>query len=735
MGAAIYALLGAAFFVATALALGTLLLRSLALKLYRTEERLLGFVVGSAVLSAIVFALCTVKLARKGVFLALGAAALFAVLRRGGYRARGEAFPALPRPWRFLLTGVFAVFTVYYFFTAWAPENSPDGMAYHLWVVFEYARAHGFVRIPTSFYANLSQGLELLFLYAFVFGKHSAAALVHFSYLATLPFLILSYGHRFGFPRAAAAAGLFVFVAPVVGMDGSVAYVDVAMASIAFALFYLLQIWDQERNSRWLVPVGILAGFAFAVKYTGFVAVLYAVGLVAWKLLRARKPLLRPVLMLAALSLIFFILPWTLKNYLWLGNPVIPFANRIFPNPWVHVWFEDDYRKFMRVYALTSWKQAPLQLTVHGDILTGIVGPLFLAAPLAFLALRRREGRQVLLAAAIFLATYFGNIGTRFLIPCLPFVALGMALALESLPRVLLVITLANALACLPPLVNRYAPNAWRLLKVPYREALRIKSEDAFLNEVAPPYAMARLIEEKVPPNEKVYSFSGSGRSYTRRELMLKYESGPGDTMGDILWAPMFVDFQPTHAMDFHFPAHAVKKLRLIETAKTTWMWSVSELRVYAGGVELLRAPDWRLTARPNPWEVQLAFDNSPGTRWRSWQVAEPGMYMEVDFGAARSVDAVKVQRSYDEDQSRYRVDGMDADGRWTTLSDKPVESLVGITVNLRQAATDEIKRRGYHYLLVDSNDIGADDYFRNAAVWGLSLVGQRGGSRLYRID
>ncbi len=95
----------------------------------------------------------------------------------------------------------------------------------------------------------------------------------------------------------------------------------------------------------------------------------------------------------------------------------------------------------------------------------------------------------------------------------------------------------------------------------------------------------------------------------------------------------------------------------------------------------------------------------------------------------------MKVQRSYDEDQSRYRVDGMDADGRWTTLSDKPVESLVGITVNLRQAATDEIKRRGYHYLLVDSNDIGADDYFRNAAVWGLSLVGQRGGSRLYRID
>ena len=747
MGAAVYALFGAAFFAVTATALGTLLLRALALKLYRAEERLLGFVTGSAVLSAIIFALCTVKLARKGVFLLLGATAILAVWRKGGYRAKGDEFPALPRVWLFVLAGVFAVFTVYYFFNAWAPENSPDGMAYHLWIVAEYARAHGFVRIPISFYANLSQGVELLFLYGFVFGKHSAAALVHFSFLAALPFLILSYGRRFGFPLAGAAAALFVFVAPVVGMDGTVAYVDVAVATIAFALFYLLQIWDVQRDSRLLVPVGILAGFAFAVKYTAFVALVYAVVLVAWKLLRARKPVLRPVLLMGALALLVFILPWMAKNWLWFGNPVIPFANRWFPNPWVQPWFENDYRKFMRVYGLTSpvgpplqiftevLKRAPLQLTVRGDILVGIVGPLFLAAPLGLLALRRREGRQVLLAAAIFLAPYFSNVGTRFLIPCLPFIALAMALALEGVPRVLLVVTLANAVACFPPVVTRYAPNAWRLNKVPYREALRLKPEDTWLKEVAPPYAMARFIEEQVPPGEKVYAFSQTGRAYTRREVMSKYESTPGETMGDILWAPMFIDFQPTHTMDFKFPAHEVKKLRLVQTAKTTWIWSISEVRVYAGGTELPRAPEWKLTARPNPWDVQLAFDNSPGTRWRSWQTGQPGDYIEVDFGAPRAVDAVKVLRSYDEDQSRYRVDAMDASGRWTTLTDQFVDSIVPITVNLRQAATDEIKRRGYNYILVDNGDIGAEDYTRNAAIWGLTLVGQRSGGRLYRID
>jgi hypothetical protein len=195
----------------------------------------------------------------------------------------------------------------------------------------------------------------------------------------------------------------------------------------------------------------------------------------------------------------------------------------------------------------------------------------------------------------------------------------------------------------------------------------------------------------------------------------------------------MFLDFQPRHLMDFSFPALELKKVRLIQTAKSPVMWTVSELRIYAGGVELPRAPEWRLTARPNPWDVQLAFDSSPGTRWRSCQMGEPGMYIEVDFGVPRTVDEVKVQRP--DDWGHERVDGMDAAGRWTTLSDKPVDSPARITVNLRRAATDEVKRRGYRYLWLDNSDYGADDYFRNAAIWGLTMVGERAGGRLYRID
>jgi len=50
---------------------------------------------------------------------------------------------------------IVAVFFVLYFFNAMAPEMSPDGMAYHLWLPAEYALAHGFVRIPTSIFATV----------------------------------------------------------------------------------------------------------------------------------------------------------------------------------------------------------------------------------------------------------------------------------------------------------------------------------------------------------------------------------------------------------------------------------------------------------------------------------------------------------------------------------------------------------------------------------------------------
>ena len=729
-------LFGALFTVSTAWALGAILFRRLSLVFEAWEERLLSFVVGSACLSAIVFALSAVKLIRRGVLLVLGLALIGYAVGSGAFRSSGKTFPPLPRLWRWVFIVCFAAFLYLAFFHALMPEASPDGMAYHLSTVAKYARAHGFVRITTDVYASLSEGVEMLFLFAFEFGRYSAATLVHFAFLVCLTFLILSYSRRLERPAVGVAAAIFTLAAPIVYFDASMAYIDLALAAVVFAEFYLLQIWNENRNARLLIPIGILAGFAYAIKYTAFVAVPYALGFIAWKLWRARKPVLWPVAIVAVWAAVF-VLPWMAKNWIEVANPLSPLANRIFPNPYVHISFENEWREAMSKYDLTSRWQIPLQVTVLGDHVEGFLGPLFLLAPIALLALRFRAGRQLLLAGALFGSTYFTNIGTRFLIPVVPFVAVALALAVSNLPWVLFAFVAISAIAGWPDVNALYcSPAAWRLKleEVSVKAALRRVPEETYLSG-NPEYNIARLIERVVPPGGKVFAISQSGESYTTREFLVGYESASNEVLQDILWTPVIPDFQPTRRLRFQFAPRELRKLRVIQTASAPQsQWSVSELRVFSGAAELPRDPRWRLTARPNPWEVQLAFDNSPATRWRSWQPAEPGMYVEVDFGQPRTADAVVVESSGDARNTRIRLDTMGGDGQWTTLSDHPEESVNPIHFSLRRAAVEEFKARGIRYVLMRPENFGADDLRRYTVAWGLTLAGVADPARLYYL-
>src|SRR3984957_3607030 len=622
-------LFGALFPAATAWSLGVLLFRRLSLVLHQWEGRLLAFVVGSACLSGIMFALSATFLVRRGILLVVGLGIIGYAIYSGAFRSSGKLFAPLPKVWSWMFALPFAAFTYLGFFSALAPEHSTDGMAYHLGEVLKYRQAHGFVRITTDIYSNLSQGIELLYLFAFDFGRHSAASVFHFSFLVVLVFLIISYGKRIGRPEAGVAAAIFIYASPIVLLDASIAYNDVALATVLFALFYLLQIWDENRDPKMLVPIGILAGFGYEVKYTAFIAVPYALGFVAWKLYRARKPLLRPVLVVAVLSALC-VLPWVVKNWIKVENPVSPMANSIFPNPYVHISFEKTWRSDLTRYDLPSRWEIPLEVTVQGDHVEGFLGPLFLLTPLALLGLRSRQGRQLLLAAALFGATYFSNIGTRFLIPLVPFVSLALALVAADIPWLLPTLLVGHVITCWPAVYDLYcAPGAYRIDEVPIRAALRLDTEDAYLSQ-DPQSAVARMLGNIVPPSEPIFAISQGGQAYLPRQLLIGYESASNEVLEDILWTPVFRVFQPTRILKFDFAPRQLRKLRVVQTASVPGnQWSIAELRVFSGGSELARGGDWRLTAHPNPWDVQLAFDNSPVTRWRSWEPAAPGMYVE----------------------------------------------------------------------------------------------------------
>jgi hypothetical protein len=513
----------------------------------------------------------------------------------------------------------------------------------------------------------------------------------------------------------------------------------VALATVLFAMFYLLRIWDRQRENGLLIPIGILAGFAIAVKYTGFLGPLYALAFVGWKLRRSgngRSSVLRPLLaMTAVIALVAG--PWLIKNWVWVQNPVAPFANRVFPNRWVHVSFEQDYQAGLRHYELKDRRQIPFEVTYRGTTLGGLLGPVFLLAPLALLGLRSRECRGLLLAGAIFALPYLDNIGTRFLIPPLPFLALALALALARWRWVLYAAMMAHAVLSWPSMVGIYStPAAWHIDGLPLAAALRIESEDSYLRRLASGYTTDRLIEGQVPKSESVFLFGATAEAYTARRMLVRYLSAPNEVLGDILWTPMFPGFQPTVVLDFQFPARPVKKIRVVQTyAAGAEMWSISEFRVFAGGHEIPRGPQWRLTAHPNPWDVQLAFDNSPATRWRTWQVARAGDYVGIDFGGLLTVDEVKIESSPDYANTQIRLETPDANGRWVSLGAPPRQLRQTISADLRRAAAAELKARDIRYLVVNREDANAQDLRLRPSAWGLALIGRADYDELYRLE
>ncbi|MCX6633624.1 MAG: hypothetical protein NT090_00795, partial [Acidobacteria bacterium] len=361
-------LFGFVFTAATCMAAGSLLLRLLPLRLYRQEQRLFAFLIGSACLSLLVFVLAAAQLARGTVFLAAGVLLIGLALWCGAHRAWGDSLPPLSRFWNALFLAVFAVFGTLYFFNAMAPEISPDGSAYHLGLVNLYLNHGGLYPLETCLYANLSQGMEMLFLFAFPFGRHSAAALMHFAFLLTLPLAMLAYSRRFGFPAAGVTGALLVFASPAAGIDGSSACNDVAAACTVFAAFYLVRIWMEERQEALLILAGLAAGFCYAVKYPAALAWPYALLLVSWKLRREPARCLRSAAVLSGCALLMAG-PWMAKSWIWAGNPFSPYFNRVFPNPYVHIAFAQEWAEFGRhLGSVASRWQVPGEAAVTGRL-------------------------------------------------------------------------------------------------------------------------------------------------------------------------------------------------------------------------------------------------------------------------------------------------------------------------------------------------------------------------------
>lgn len=470
------------------------------------------FGAGAAALSTLLFAVCAAQLLYPAVL-----AALLLALVAAAWRFR-PGIDFTMSPWILAFAPFFCWYAVY----AIAPEVSADGAYYHLTFPRQYFEHGGFFPIVYSMYASLPQGFELLFLPGMALGGgFSSAALLHLSLLVVLAGAMVSYGAG---STAAWLAALLVFASPVVGFDASIAYNDVALACATFLVFWIVTA-DPPPVAGRAVLAGLLAGFCFAIKYTGALAIPFVLAVTAVRTRSAKWTLV------AAASACAVAGPWLIKNWFVVENPLSPFFNRAFPNANVRVELEDEYRTAMKRFGGHNLGPGtPLELTVKGGQLQGVLGPLLLLAPLAFFGSWR-----IALAGVFFALPWTQNIGTRFLIPSMPFFAYALSLLLVRIPWGAVVAAVAHAVSVWPPVLSMYcAPWCWRLEEFPWRAALRIEPEEAYIARRIPEtYPIVRLINERTAPGTRVYTALPLPDAYCARTVLLDYTSGLSNAVRD----------------------------------------------------------------------------------------------------------------------------------------------------------------------------------------------------------
>ena len=686
---------------------------------------------GAAVFSLLVFFLLLAGAAQWPVFLAIGIVPVAAVRWMPRPPLPEPAAKPLSRAERTAASALFVAYGVYYFVNALAPEILADGITYHLGLASEYARTGAFPdRI--AFYEMLPQGMEMLYTAAFSIGRHSAAKLVEFGcFAATFP-LLVRLARRLGAgDRAALVAAAFYFLAPVVAVTGASSYTDAGQVFFALAAFYLLLVWHDTGDRRYLLPAGLAAGFCYAVKLPGLV-----VPAVALAFLLARRRWQAALLFAAGASLA--IAPWMLRALALTGNPVAPVLDAWFPNPWFHAATDRLLARDLRSLHGTPWWRVPWELALGGGF-SGIYGPLLLAVPVAALSLRRRSGRRCCLLAVLLAAPWLSNSSARFLMLAIPFAALAFGIALDALPRpaAWIAVTL-QALVCAPPVMDAWEPfYGFRLHEFPLAAALRVEPEPAWLSNHLDEYKVAGMIARNTPPGARILALLSVATAYTDREIMVNWQSAEADQLLDTLRVAGLYQNDPFFDVTASWPIQPLRAVRVRLPRGYDGEWCIHEMQLFSGPDRVPNGRQWTLRAWPNPTEAPLAFDLNLATRWRTWESMRAGMFFEVDLDSPQRLSAATVLSHTPVFGVPFEFFGESPGGRWLALSAAPAIA-PRAREDLRLAATHAVRRAGYRYLLVPAGKEGngplGERMAGHEAEWGFERAGEAGNVYLFRI-
>ena len=318
------------------------------------------------------------------------------------------------------------------------PEISADGLSMHLALPLAVARdARWAFDFRLNSWALMPNGADSLYAAVYLLGGElageSATRLLNFAFLVLTCMLIARASRRWVSPAQSwLLAALFASTPLVQLVTGSLFVENVWAAMILAAMLALVSYLESGKRGDVLLAA-IFAGAAMAVKliagaFAGPMVLVAAVALF-------RKREWRTGLMAGALLMLFVAPPYAFA-FAKTGNPIFPFANRVFQSPGY-----DTANSFLdpRFTAALSWK-TPYEITFRSNEYLEAQGgaggfQYFLLFIPAILSARRKD-RWAILAVAVIAAGIVLALTPylRYLYPALPLATLAIAWLVAETP-------------------------------------------------------------------------------------------------------------------------------------------------------------------------------------------------------------------------------------------------------------------------------------------------------------
>jgi len=229
------------------------------------------------------------------------------------------------------------------------PPIQSDGLRYHLAAPQEYIKHHRIHYIPFSAFSNFPFLIEMLFTLGMLLRSDILAKLIHFSLMLLSVLTLLLIWEEFLLPEFQKLIGtnenpflrlphrlilaLLFLSTPAISIVGCWSFIEHGVNAFFLLLIYSLLRFIKIRNQKELNLAAIYAGAVLSTKYTMLAVVMFAILWLFFTLAIVQKEkLTRTVYLLLRFTIIAFLIasPWFVKNAINTGNPVYPFAWRIF---------------------------------------------------------------------------------------------------------------------------------------------------------------------------------------------------------------------------------------------------------------------------------------------------------------------------------------------------------------------------------------------------------------------